>query len=166
MTVAARLIKEARLAAGFTQAELAARAGTSQPTIAAYEAGDKVPNVSTLERILAATGTTLTASRSDVPRRITRLRELLDRRRDDIVAVATRHHARNVRVFGSVARGEAREGSDLDLLVDMEPGTSLLEQVRLRREMSELLGIEVDVVSTGGLLDRDEGTILAEAIPL
>lgn len=166
MTLAARLIKEARTAAGLTQAELAQRAGTSQPTIAAYEAGDKVPNVSTLERVLGATGTTLTAIRSQGSQRSGRLRRLLEQRRAEIVELATRHHARNVRVFGSVARGEETEASDIDLLVDMDPGRSLLDQVRLRRELAELLAVEVDVVTTGGLLARDESSILGEAVPL
>ncbi|HLA93252.1 MAG TPA: helix-turn-helix domain-containing protein [Actinomycetota bacterium] len=166
MTLAARLIREARSAAGLTQAELARRAGTSQPTIAAYEAGDKVPNVSTLERVLGATGTTLTASRSEVSRASGRLRRLLEERRDEIVELAARHYARNVRVFGSVARGEETVTSDVDLLVDMDAGRSLLDQVRLRRELSDLLGVDVDVVTTGGLLERDEDTILGAAVPL
>lgn len=75
------------------------------------------------------------------------------------------HAATNVRVFGSVARGEEGPTSDLDLLVDMRPGYSLLHQVRLRRDLKKLLGVEVDVVTSGGLLDRDI-EILAEAIPV
>jgi predicted nucleotidyltransferase/DNA-binding XRE family transcriptional regulator len=166
MTLSARLIKEARAAAGLTQAELARRAGTSQPTIAAYEAGDKIPKVSTLERVLGATGTTITASRSQGARPSGRLRRLLEERRDEIVELAARHHARNVRLFGSVARGEETDTSDVDLLVDMDHGRSLLDQVRLRHELAELLGVEVDVVTSGGLLERDEDTILGEAVPL
>ena len=166
MTLAARLIRESRAAAGLTQAELAERAGTSQPTIAAYESGDKVPNASTLERVLAATGTTLVASRSPNDRQAGGLRQLLHRRRDEIVELAARHRARDVRVFGSAARGEDTAGSDVDLLVEMRPGSSLLDQVRLRRELTALLGVDVDVVTTGGLHERDELTILAEAIPL
>jgi hypothetical protein len=166
MTLAGRLIKEARAAAALTQAELARLAGTSQPTIAAYESGDKIPNVSTLERVLGATGTTLTATRSRATRPSGRLLRLLEERRDEIVELAARHHARNVRVFGSVARGEETETSDVDLLVDMDPGRSLLDQVRLRRELGELLAVDVDVVTTGGLLERDEASILGEAVRL
>jgi hypothetical protein len=69
-------------------------------------------------------------------------------------------------VFGSVARGEETGSSDVDLLVDMGEGSSLLHQVRLRRELSELLDVDVDVVKAGGLLERDEETILAQAVPL
>ncbi len=166
MTLSARLIREARAAASLTQAELARRAGTSQPTVAAYEAGDKIPNVATLERLLRAAGTTLTTSRSKGTQRTDRLRRLLHERRDEILEVAAHHHAGNVRVFGSAARGEATDRSDIDLLVDMEPGRSLLDQVRLRRAMSELLGVDVDVVTSGGLLPRDGSTILDEAVPL
>ena len=166
MTLSAQLIKEARAAAGLTQAELARRAGTSQPTVAAYEAGDKIPNVATLERLLRTAGTNLTTSRHRGTQRTDRLRRLLSERRDEVLEVAAQHHAGNVRVFGSVARGEETEGSDIDLLVDMEPGRSLLDQVRLRRAMSELLGVDVDVVTSGGLLPRDRSTILDEAVPL
>jgi hypothetical protein len=166
MALSARLIKEARAAAGLTQAELARRAGTSQPTIAAYEAGDKIPNVDTLQRLLRAAGTNLTTSRPRRSPRTHRLRRLLSERREEILKLAAHHHAGNVRVFGSVARGEETDRSDLDLLVDMEPGRSLLDQVRLRRAMSELLGVDVDVVTSGGLLPRDRSTILDEAVPL
>ena len=165
-TLAARLIKDARTGAGFTQSELARRAGTSQPTIAAYEAGNKVPTVSTLERVLRATGTTLVANRSRSGLPSGRLRGLLERRREEIVELAARHRARNVRVFGSVARGEETGTSDVDLLVDMDLGGSLLDQVRLRRDLHELLDVDVDVVTSGGLLERDRATILAEAVPL
>lgn len=166
MALSARLIKEARAAAGLTQAELARRAGTSQPTIAAYEAGDKIPNGDTLERLLRAAGTSLTTSRPRPSQPTDRLRRLLSKRREEILEVAAHHHAGNVRVFGSVTRGEETDRSDLDLLVDMEPGRSLLDQVRLRRAMSELLGVDVDVVTSGGLLPRDRSTILDEAVPL
>lgn len=165
MTISARLIKEARTAAGLTQAELARRAGTSQPTVAAYESGDKIPNVATLDRLLRATGASLAA---DLPRPMQptgRLGRLLRERRDQILEVAANHHAGNVRVFGSVARGEEDEGSDIDLLVDMEPGRSLLDQVRLRRAIGELLGLDVDVVTSGGLLERD-ASLLEEALPI
>lgn len=59
-------------------------------------------------------------------------------------------------MFGSVARGEADESSDIDLLVDFEPGRTLFDQSRLERELEELLGVDVDVISSGALLDRDQ----------
>jgi uncharacterized protein len=164
--LSARLIKEARTAAGLTQAELARRARTSQPAVAAYESGDKVPTVGTLERLLRAAGVGLNAFPMPGRAGTARLRRLLRERRQDILVVAAKHHATNVRVFGSVARGEATTGSDIDLLVDMEPGSSLLDQVRLRRALTERLGVEVDVITSGGLLERDRETILGDAVPI
>jgi predicted nucleotidyltransferase len=77
--------------------------------------------------------------------------------------------ARLVTLFGSavgsVARGDATAASDVDLLVEFEPGRSLLDQVHLIADLEALLGRRVDVVAEGGLLDRD-GHILAEAVPL
>lgn len=164
MILSAKLIREARSAAGMTQTELARRAGTSQSAIAAYESGAKIPTVATLERLLRAAGAGLTSSPSRVGRRTSRLRRLLHEHRQEVLEVAANHHASNVRVFGSVARGEETDRSDVDLLVDMEPGRSLLDQVRLRRAVSELLGIEVDVVTSAGLRERDRHTILKEAV--
>lgn len=95
-----------------------------------------------------------------------RLRRLLHEHREEILELAAEHHATNVRVFGSVARGEETGGSDLDLLVDMEAGRSLLDQVRLRRAVTDLLGVDIDVVASGGLLERDRSSILGEAIAI
>jgi predicted nucleotidyltransferase len=71
-----------------------------------------------------------------------------------------------VRVFGSVARGEADEQSDLDLIVDFEPGTSLLDHAGLWLELQELLGVKVDVVSSRGIKARIRERVLREAVPL
>jgi uncharacterized protein len=73
--------------------------------------------------------------------------------------------AHRIAVFGSVARGEARPDSDLDFLVDFEPGASLLDHVALVQDLEELLGLEVDVVTRNALKPRDEH-ICAEAIDL
>jgi predicted nucleotidyltransferase len=75
-------------------------------------------------------------------------------KRDEILAVAGRHGATNVRVFGSVARREARPDSDLDLLVTFGPASSLLDLIRFEREVSELLGIRVEVGSDRADLRR------------
>ena len=89
--------------------------------------------------------------------------ELLKEKRDEILRVCARHGARNVRVFGSVARGEADEKSDLDLLVEFEPESSLLDQAALVLELEQLLGRRVDVVSEGGLYWLLRRRILKEA---
>jgi uncharacterized protein len=81
---------------------------------------------------------------------------LVVQRRDDIVALVRQHKARSVAVFGSVARGEATETSDVDFLVEFEPDSSLFDLVRLEDALGSLLGTNVDVISVGALLDRDE----------
>ena len=81
--------------------------------------------------------------------------ELLNAHRGEILAIAERHGAKNVRVFGSIARGDADEVSDVDFLVDMERGRSLLDLGGLVVELRDLLGRDVDVVTTRGLKERD-----------
>jgi predicted nucleotidyltransferase len=94
------------------------------------------------------------------------LEELIRARREDILRTTSQHGAYNVRVFGSVARGDADEQSDLDLLVDMEAGRSLFDLGGLLTDLEELLGCSVDVVTEKGLRDRIRSRVLQEAIPL
>ncbi len=91
---------------------------------------------------------------------------LLKEKREEILRIATRHGARNVRVFGSVARGEADAQSDIDLLVEFEPDRSLLDHAALWLELQELLGCKVDVVSEGGVKARIRDRVLREALPV
>jgi len=86
--------------------------------------------------------------------------------REDINRIASAHGARNVRVFGSVRRGDASDSSDLDLLVDMSEGRSLFDLVALGDELEEELGVEVDVVTEGSLSPYLRDRILAEAVAL
>jgi uncharacterized protein len=94
------------------------------------------------------------------------LGDLLSERREDILRASERRGARNIRVFGSVARGEARPGSDLDLLVDLEPGRNLLDLGGLLMDLLELLDCKVDIVTEKGLRERIRRRVLQEAIPL
>jgi predicted nucleotidyltransferase len=94
------------------------------------------------------------------------LDELRRMRRSDILRLAKRHGASNVRVFGSLARGLANEQSDVDFLVDFAPDRSLLDQVALQQDMRTLLGCDVDVVEPGGVSPYLAERILAEAVPL
>ncbi len=87
-------------------------------------------------------------------------------KRDEILAAAARRGARNVRVFGSVARGTAGPSSDVDLLVDVDPGRSLLDVVGLWQDLEDLLGRKVDLVTEAGLHPELRDRILAEARPL
>jgi predicted nucleotidyltransferase len=91
--------------------------------------------------------------------------EGLRRRRAEILGVARRRRARRVAVFGSVARGETHPDSDVDLLVDFEPGASLLDHIGLFQDLEDLLGVGVDVVARSALKTRDDH-IRAEAVDL
>ena len=91
--------------------------------------------------------------------------EGLRRRRAEILGVASKRRARRIAVFGSVARGEAHPGSDVDLLVDFEPGASLLDHIGLFQDLEDLLGVGVDVVARSALKTRDDH-IRAEAADL
>lgn len=88
---------------------------------------------------------------------------VLQEKREQILRAARKHGASNVRIFGSTARGEADDQSDIDLLVTMEPGRSLLDQAALWLEIEELLGCKVDVVSERGLKPRIRERVLREA---
>jgi predicted nucleotidyltransferase len=87
-------------------------------------------------------------------------------RRSEILDRASQHGARNVRVFGSAARGDAGPASDVDLLVEMEPGRSLLDFVGLWQELEDLLGLKVDLVSDRGISPYLREQILSEAVAL
>lgn len=92
--------------------------------------------------------------------------DVLRKRRMEILAAATRHGARNVRVFGSVARGSDTSDSDIDLLVDFEPERSLYDLVGLQLDIESLLGRRTDVVTEGSLSTYLRERVLAEARPL
>jgi len=94
------------------------------------------------------------------------MRELLESKRDEILRIARAHGARNVRVFGSAARGDADETSDVDFLVEFEPGTSLLQHGAMIAELEELLGRKVDVAPEKTLREGVRDRVLREAVPL
>jgi predicted nucleotidyltransferase len=94
------------------------------------------------------------------------LDELLKDKREDILEIAAKHGAKNVRVFGSVARGEAGPESDIDFLVDMEPGRSLFDRAGLLVDLQELLGVDVDVATVRSLKARIKDHVLQEAVVL
>jgi hypothetical protein len=92
--------------------------------------------------------------------------ETIRRYRREILDAAARHGARNVRVFGSVARGDDDEGSDVDVLIDVEPGRTLLDVIAFEQELQQLLGRKVEVLTDGGLSPYLQQRILAEAASL
>ncbi|NMG06278.1 nucleotidyltransferase family protein [Brasilonema sp. UFV-L1] len=92
--------------------------------------------------------------------------DLLQAKREEILRSAAKHGAYNVRIFGSVARREADADSDVDFLVEMEPGRSLFDLGGLLMELQQLLDRDVDVVTEKGLRQRIRERVLTEAVPL
>ncbi|MET3165540.1 UNVERIFIED_ORG: putative nucleotidyltransferase [Arthrobacter sp. UYEF10] len=144
-------IAEKRVRAGLSQKRLAELSHVSQPNLSAYESGKRIPRPETLGRIMK------------VLRR--RPSEILAEHRSETLEIAHRYKAHNIRVFGSLARGEDTPESDVDLLVDLEPGATLFDLSGFRLDMIDLLGVEVDIVPSGSggpIMER----ILSEAVPL
>jgi len=168
---AGRLLREARVSARLSQSDVARRAEIAQSVVSAYESGRREPALSTLVRLVAATGHSLVVelkadpnARPGLPDTPTGRR--LRQRRKALLATAARLGAVNLRVFGSVARGEDRPDSDVDLLVDLTPGTGLVGLGALERELSRVLGRHVDVVPFDSLRPRVKAEAEMEAIPL
>lgn len=90
----------------------------------------------------------------------------LDLKRSAVREAVSRFHTANPRIFGSVLRGDDREGSDLDLLVDALPGTTLFDLGGLQAELEDLLGVRVDVLTPGDLPPKFRQQVLEEAQPL
>jgi len=91
---------------------------------------------------------------------------LLKEKREEILAIAAKHGAYNVRIFGSVARGEARPDSDVDFLVEIEQNRSLLDRIALIQDLEDLLGRKVDVAKPENLRETIRAKVLREAISL
>jgi len=92
--------------------------------------------------------------------------QVIQSKRSEVLLLAERFGVKNIRIFGSVARHEARARSDIDFLVEFPPGTSLLTHAAFQRELSELLGRDVDVASVKGLKEQVRHTVMQEAVPL
>lgn len=165
---AAVLITHARKVSGLTQHQLAARAGTSQSAIARYENGVASPSTDTLARVLKANGLKLEVQL--VPATLSNLAspraKLLREKRGEILKLARKYEARNVRVFGSVARGEDDQESDIDLLVEMDLQHGVGKLIHLKAELKELLEAKVDVAPIGLLKKAVLNNALMDAVPL
>jgi uncharacterized protein len=92
--------------------------------------------------------------------------ETLRQRREEIIVIARQHHADNIRLFGSVARGNERLDSDVDFLVDFQPGSTLFDQIALIEELSNKLGRKIDVISSRALNRHLAQKIKQESIAL
>ena len=162
-------LREARQRARLSQTDLARRAGVAQSVISAYESGKREPSLRTLERLVAATGARLTVSVEPGPvvgLPDSPLGRRLRQRRQRVLDIAARYGVTNVRVFGSVARGEDGPDSDVDLLTDLPPGMGLFALMALEREIGEALGVRVDLGTAGSLKPGLRANALRDAIPL
>ncbi|HIJ61366.1 MAG TPA: nucleotidyltransferase family protein [Rhodospirillaceae bacterium] len=92
--------------------------------------------------------------------------EAIARHREELIEIAHRHGASNVRLFGSVIRGEDVEGSDVDLLIDANAGTGYFALARFQAEAEKLIGVPVDIHTPAGLKERVRQEVIAEARPL
>jgi uncharacterized protein len=165
------MIRDARARARLSQNELARRAGVAQSVISAYESDRREPGLRTLNKLIEATGHQLAVDLVAAPDQQlglpdTRLGRRLRQRRRAVVDLSARRGATNVRVFGSVARGEDTPASDIDLLVDLGDGVGLVALSALERELTDLLGAHVDVVPADTLKQSIRAEVLAEAISL
>jgi predicted nucleotidyltransferase/DNA-binding XRE family transcriptional regulator len=169
VTRSAEVLRDARRRAGLTQASLAERAGVTQSVISAYESGHRQPALSTLSALVDATGFELDLQLRPLGRldALTgpigrRLRE----RRHELLSAAHAHGVRNVRVFGSVARGQDRPDSDVDLLADLPHDMGLLGLGLVRAELESILGAPVDLVPASDLKPDVRERALQDAIAL
>jgi predicted nucleotidyltransferase/DNA-binding XRE family transcriptional regulator len=152
---AATVLRAARKRAGLSQVELAARAGVTQSVISAYESGHRQPSLPMLATLVEAAGYELEIIVQEPPGNLGRLTGPVGRRvrqhRGELVAAAAAHGVANLRVFGSVARGEDRADSDVDLLADIPAGMGLLGLGRVTDELEAVVGARVDLVPAGQL---------------
>ena len=95
-----------------------------------------------------------------------KIREILQQKREEILNLAPQHGASNIRIFGSVARDEEGEDSDIDFLVDMESDRSLLDRIGLIQDLEDILGRKVDLATVKGLRESFRERIMSQAIPL
>jgi len=120
-----------------------------------------------LDRLVSAAGLVLEVKvRTGTSRMNGPIGARLRARREKLTHVAAAHGLVNLRIFGSVARGDETEDSDVDLLVDVAPGVGLIGLARAQRELEELLGTRVDLVPAGDLRPDVAESVLAEATPL
>jgi hypothetical protein len=163
------MIKEARLRAGLSQAELARRAGVTQSVISVYESGRRQPALPTLASLVATTGYDLVVELRAAPcldrltgahgQRVRAARSLLK-------AAAAAHGGSGLAVFGSVARGEERPDSDVDLLVDLPEKMGLLGLARMHADLEAVLGLRIDLVPARDLKPELRRAVLADTVSL
>jgi uncharacterized protein len=162
---AASTLRSARVRAGLTQMQLAARADIAQSVVSAYESSTREPSFETLRRLVAATGFDLEVMLVPAEAK-SRRRESVERNRVRLRRAIRDRGGRNLRLFGSVARGDDGADSDIDLLVDVGPNVGLFALGQMRSDAERILGSSVDVVPASSLKPDVAERVLAEAIRL
>jgi uncharacterized protein len=171
MESSSALLRAARERAGLSQAELARRSGVAQSVVSAYEAGKRQPALPTLAKLIGATGHTLAINleRSDPSVRglpDTPLGRRLRQHRQALLHAVADAGGSNLRVFGSVARGQDTADSDVDLLVDLPEGTGLFALQALEGRLRRILHVDVDLAPATSLKPRVRAEAEADAIAL
>ena len=149
-------LRELRESAGLTQEQVCARTGIARPNLSAYENGRRLPSRETVTRIRHACRVRPSAA--------------LAEHRAEVLSIVRAHHGLTAEVFGSVARGDDRWDSDLDLLVTLDDDAGYFDLVRMQSELEETLNVSVDVVSKHAVLRSIESglstTILRDLRPI
>lgn len=168
---AGALLREARKRVGLSQLELARLAAVPQSVISEYEAGKRQPAVPTLARLIAATGHELTLGLERTDQSVrglpnTPLGRRLRQRRRALLEAVEGAGGTNLRVFGSVARGDDGPDSDVDLLVDLPESTSLFAVLALEGSLERILKVKVDLAPVASLKPTVRAQALADAVSL
>jgi uncharacterized protein len=168
---AASLIREARASAKISQRVLGERAGLPQSAVSAYENGRKQPSLPVLSRMLAATGFALElrlvpSTTPPAPAFTGPIGRQLQRRRSQLRAMLEEKNFGRPHVFGSVARGDDRLESDVDILFDLPVSVGLVALAAVQREAEKLLGVPVDLTPREGLKPEVAANIADDLVPL
>jgi uncharacterized protein len=164
------VLRDARRRAGLTQQQLAARAGVTQSVISAYESGHRQPALTTLAALVEASGFDLDVRLRRQPSPLHRLTgpvgQRVRRHRRELTSAAAACGIKHLQVFGSVARGEDRPDSDVDLLADIPAGLGLVPLGSVTAEFERILAARVDLVPAGALKPDVAARIAADLVAL
>ena len=167
----AQVLRDARQLGGLTQAQLSSRSGVTQSVISAYERGRREPGAETFLMLIEAAGLDFiirvpTNSYQHPTLPDSAQTRSLVKHRQQILDLVAQYHASNVRIFGSVARGEAKPDSDIDILVDFGPNTGLFTIVALQNQLSELLHFPIDLGDPKSLKPHVQPSVAKDQLSL
>ena len=167
----AEVLRDARQLGGLTQAQLSTRSGVTQSVISAYERGRREPGAETFLMLIEAAGldfiirVPITNYQHPTLPDSAQTRALV-KHRQQILDLVAQYHASNVRIFGSVARGEARPDSDIDILVVFGPNTGLFSIVALQESLSKLLHFPIDLGDPKSLKPHVQPSVAKDQLSL